>query len=313
MQAAVEILRFIPKRGSISTQELVQRLEAAELPRTERAVQRWLKALCESGKHDIEREDGGKPYRYRWKENAKGFSVGGLNPRECLVLTLAEQQLGMLLPAKLMKSIEGLFSEARSQLSEKSPDLHEREWLQKVRVVSTSQPLLPPRVMPDVFQEVSDALYGNQWLDVVYQSAAAKKASIYRVMPLGLVQQGPRMYLACRFEGYDDNRSLALHRIKSATASTLTFARPKDFDLRQLDDDMGFGDGPPKMIRLSFQIDKANGLHILECPLSADQTYKELPEGYLITATVVDTEVLGRWLNGFGDAVSGITHRAAKN
>ena len=68
MQAAVEILRFIPKRGSITTQELVKRLNGANLPSTERAVQRWLKALCESGLHHIEREDGGKPYRYRWKE-----------------------------------------------------------------------------------------------------------------------------------------------------------------------------------------------------------------------------------------------------
>jgi len=307
MQAAVEILRFIPKRGSISTQELVQRLDAANLPRTERAVQRWLKVLCESGRHDIEREDAGKPYRYRWKEGAKGFSVGGLSSRECLLLTLAEQQLGALLPAKLMKSMEGYFAEARSQLSEASPSDSEREWLQKVRVVSTTQPLLPPKVMPEVFQQVSDALYGNQWLDVVYQNAAGKKASPYRVMPLGLVQQGPRMYLACRFEGYDDNRSLAVHRIKSASATTLTFARPRDFDLKLLNDDMGFGDGPPKMIRLRFQIDKANGLHILECPLSVDQTHKVLPDGYVITATVADTEVLGRWLNGFGRHVSEIS------
>ena len=117
------------------------------------------------------------------------------------------------------------------------------------------------------------------------------------------------MYLACRFEDYDDNRSLAVHRIKSASTTTLTFARPRDFDLKLLNDDMGFGDGPPKMIRLRFRIDKANGLHILECPLSVDQTHKELPDGYVITATVADTEVLGRWLNGFGDAVSQITRR----
>ena len=97
--------------------------------------------------------------------------------------------------------------------------------------------------------------------------------------------------MACRFEGYGDNRSLALHRIKSATASTLQFDRPKDFDLQQLNDDIGFGDGPSTMIRLCFRIDKANGLHILECPLSVDQTHKELPDGYEITATVADTDV----------------------
>jgi hypothetical protein len=93
----------------------------------------------------------------------------------------------------------------------------------------------------------------------------------------------------------------------------LPFVRPRDFDLQQLDDDMGFGDGPPKMVRLSFRIDKASGLHILECPLSADQTHKELSNGYVIAATVADTDVLRRWLYGFGDAVSEITRRVVIN
>ena len=34
------------------------------------------------------------------------------------MLTLAEQQLGSLLPARLMKSMEGSFSQARGQLDD---------------------------------------------------------------------------------------------------------------------------------------------------------------------------------------------------
>lgn len=41
------------------------------------------------------------------------------------------------------------------------------------------------------------------------------------------------------------------------------------------------------------------GSHLLEIPLS-----KDLDDEYEITATVVDTEQLNRWLRGFGDAVS---------
>lgn len=304
LQLAIELLHSIPRRGTITATELRQKLEDEGFVREPRTIQRLLESLCDADLYGIERDISSKPYRYRWKENTKGISIGSLNAQECLLLTLAEQQLGALLPAKLMRSMDGFFAQARSQLNEKSPEQREREWLTKVRVVSTTQPLLPPKVIPDVFQQVSDALYDNKWLDVVYQNANGKKAGTYRVMPLGLVQQGPRMYLACRFEGYDDNRSLALHRIRSATASTLPFVRPKDFDLKMLNDDMGFGDGPPKMIRLSFRIDKANGLHILECPLSADQTHQELADGYEIAATVADTDVLSRWLNGFGGGVS---------
>ena len=91
MQAAVEMLLLIPTRGSISTQELVTKLAAAGLPRTDRAVQRWMRALYDSNLHDIEREVDGKTYRYRRKENARRLSIGSLNAQECLLLTLAEQ------------------------------------------------------------------------------------------------------------------------------------------------------------------------------------------------------------------------------
>jgi hypothetical protein len=71
----------------------------------------------------------------------------------------------------------------------------------------------------------------------------------------------------------------------------------------QVNEDLSFSDGPTKMVRLSFTIDKANGLHMVECPLSKDQLVVELEDGYEISATVADTDVLDRWLTGFGDAV----------
>jgi predicted DNA-binding transcriptional regulator YafY len=122
------------------------------------------------------------------------------------------------------------------------------------------------------------------------------KRTATRVMPLGLAQQGPRIYLVCRFDGYDNERSLALHRIISARASTLPFDRPRDFDLKQYDDDGRFGYGNGERVRLQFRIDKEAGLHLLESPLSADQKVKELEDEYEITATVVDSAMLDWWL-----------------
>ena len=312
LKLALELLRRIPKGRTITAPELRQQLidADAKFEREPRTIQRLLETLSEF--YDIERDDSSKPYRYCWKENAKGLSLPGLSTQESLLLTLAEQQLSSLLPAKLMKSMEGFFSQARGQLDAKGQRntfQPEREWLDKVRVVSTSQPLLPPKVDANVFQQVSDALYGNQWLEVDYQNAAGKKTSS-KVMPLGLAQQGPRMYLVCRYEGYEDERCLALHRIISAKASTLTFERPKDFNLKQFDDDGRFGYGDGTQIRLSFRIDKEAGLHVVECPLSADQQVVELDDAYEITATVVDSAMLDWWLRGFGDAVSQLTHQS---
>ena len=272
-----------------------------------RTIQRQLETLSEY--FDIDRDDTAKPYRYCWKERAKGLSLPSLSPQECLLLTLAEQQLGQLLPPRLMKSMEGFFSQARIQLHEQSMAKHEREWLKKVRVVSTSQPLLPPKVDPVVFEQVSNALYADHWLTVEYKNAAGKKLES-RVMPLGLAQQGQRMYLVCRFDGYDNERCLALHRILSAKASSFTFEPPPEFDLKQFDDDGRFGYGDGKKVKLSFRIEKEAGFHLLESPLSEDQQVIEEEETYRISATVVDSAMLDWWLRGFNDSITDIARRS---
>lgn len=308
LQLALELLRRIPKGRTVTAPELHQQLADAGYERDMRTVQRLLETLSEV--YDIERDDSSKPYRYRWKEFAKGLSLPSLSAQESLLLMLAEQHLSSLLPAKLMKSMEGFFFQARSQLAEKGTQ-SDREWLEKVRVVSTSQPLLPPKIDPAVFEAVSNALYGNNWLDVDYVNATGKRTSA-RVMPLGLAQQGPRIYLVCRFDGYDNERSLAMHRIHSAKVSGFAFQRPKEFDLKRYDADGRFGYGEGKHIRLRFRIEKDAGFHLLESPLSADQQVVELDDDYEITATVVDSAMLEWWLRGFGDAVSDVNREPVK-
>jgi predicted DNA-binding transcriptional regulator YafY len=300
---ALELLRRIPRNRKISASELLEQLAGTGVERNLRTIQRQLEMLS---KHfEIERDDRNKPYGYRWKERAKGLALPMLSEQESLLLTLAEKQLRNLLPSSLMKSMEGFFAQARSNLGPQSNAKREHEWLSKIRVVSETQPLLPPKIKPGVFEEVSNALYGNRWLNLDYKNAAGK-TSHFEIMPLGLAQQGPRLYLVCRFKGYDNERSLALHRIIAAKASTLTFERPKDFNLQKYDDDGQFGFGEGKRIRLSFRINKSAGAHLLETPLSTDQQVIDLDDWYEISATVVDTAQLQWWLRGFGDNVSAV-------
>jgi predicted DNA-binding transcriptional regulator YafY len=108
----------------------------------------------------------------------------------------------------------------------------------------------------------------------------------------------------CRFDGYANERSLALHRIHKARVTTFTFDRPKDFDLKKYDEDGRFGYGNGQRIKLSFEIKKEAGFHLLESKLSSDQEAVELVNDYAITATVVDSAMLDWWLLGFGDAVT---------
>jgi predicted DNA-binding transcriptional regulator YafY len=302
----LELLRRIPRTRKISASELHEQLESLDLARDLRTIQRQLEMLTQH--FDIERDARSKPYGYRWKEKSAGLAVPMLSEQESLLLTLAEQHLKALLPASVMKSMESFFVQARTNLGASGKPGRDREWLSKVRVVSTSQPLLPPKLRPGVFEEVSNALYSDRWLSIDYLNAAGKRTKA-EVMPLGLAQQGPRLYLVCRFKDYDDERSLALHRIQTAKSSALGFERPKDFDLKKFDDDGRFGYGEGQRIRLSFEIRKGAGLHLLESPLSTDQSVTDLGDAYRITATVVDSAMLDWWLRGFGEDVSKIRKR----
>lgn len=300
---ALELMRRIPRKRKVSAKDLYEQLSNTEVSRDLRTIQRQLEMLSEY--FDIERDDSSKPFQYCWKERSQGMALMSLTEQESLMLALAEQHLQSLLPASLMKSMEGFFKQAHTNLDSETSAKREREWLSKIRVVSTTQPLLPPKIKPGVFEQVSNALYSNLWLKVHYKNAAGKSTEA-EVMPLGLAQQGPRLYLVCRFRGYDNERSLALHRIDTAQATEFTFERPKDFDLEKFDNDGRFGYGEGKLISLTFHIEKEAGFHLLETPLSKDQQVKELKDAYEIIATVVDTAQLDWWLRGFGDAVSKI-------
>ena len=302
LNLTLELLRRIPRGRKVTVAELHHQLQALGFERDERSIQRMLKSLSE--RYDIDRDDRSLPYGYSWKSQSQGFMMPGLNRQESLMLLLAEQHLRPLLPPSVMQSMDGFFKQARANLAPHQNAELEQQWLRKVRVVSETQPLLPPKLADGVLDAVTSALYANHWLDVDYTNQKDERKT-HRVMPLGLAQQGPRIYLVCRFEGYDNQRILALHRINTATDSGLPFERP-DFDLASYEDEGHFAVGNGQRIRLQFDIDKAPGRHLLESPLAEDQNVQFTPEGYTITATVQQTLLLDRWLSSFGGQIRNI-------
>lgn len=305
LRLALELLQRIPRRGKITAKELHQQINGAGIQRDTRTIQRQLKMLTES--FDIE-SDGAKPAGYRWKTHAKGMTVAAMSEPQALLLALAQQHLRLLLPAKVSEAMAQFFEQAQRNLDPFGDGKLARQWLSKVRVVSEGVQLLPPKIAPGVFDTVSQALYGNFWLDLRYRNASGHESAV-RVMPLGLAQQGPRMYLVCRYDGYANERSLALHRIVSARAQTLSFERPRDFDLARYDDDGRFLFGEGQRVELRFRIATVCGAHLRETPLSKDQKIVEDGDELIVTATVVDSEYLTWWLRGFGGNVRAVRRR----
>lgn len=310
---AVELLRRIPRGRKITAKALQMQLHDAGIRRDLRSIQRQLELLSQH--FEIERDQRSKPYGYCWKAAAPGFALANLSPQESLLLHLAQRQLQQLLPARLMQSMAHFFVQAERTLNDVSTPHRtelERQWPEKVRVVASSQPLLAPTIAPGVFEAVSNALYTNQWLEVIYRNAAGH-AKTSKVMPLGLAQQGPCLYLVCRFDGYDNERSLALHRIQHAHVSTLNFERPAAFNLQHYDEDGRFGFGEGQRVRLCFQIQQSAGFFLQETPLAHDQQLRTVDAEWLeVTATVVDSAMLQWWLRGFGSAVRNVKKQATE-
>lgn len=300
LRVLVQMLSLVPRGRYASAQEIHDQLAAKGLVRDVRSTQRHLKLLSEVC--DIEVRSDSTPFGYKWKPESRGLSVAGLDARESLLLELAMRRLAPLLPPSVQKALDGLRQQARGQLSDFEGASLERQWLGKVRVVSETQPLLPPEVREGILETVAEALYRNQTLRVVYRNSNGHEDH-YEIDPLGLAQQGERLYLACRFKGYSNVRNLALHRILEAADTGLPFERPADFDLDRYEADGHFRFGEGKRVRLSFSISKGAGHHLLESRLSEDQVAREIEGGYRITATVVDCRQLDWWLNSFGDDV----------
>ena len=238
-------------------------------------------------------------------DTAQGLNLPLLTATEALLLQLARSELGQILPASALKSLAPLFDSAHRRLNTSVNAPEEKRWLQKVRRIPESLPLQAPRISTSVFETVSEALYHECSLHLHYRNARSKlrEATVY---PLAMVQQANRLYLVCRFDGYDNERILALPRIKQARLDA-AFTYPTDFKLDAYIQAGHFGILRGPLVRLTFHINQAEGRHLMESPLSADQTQEEDESGYRITATLPETELLHRWLRSWGNAITDVT------
>ena len=305
---SIELLQRIPRRQKITASELRDELAAAGYDRDIRSVQRQLDILCQH--FEIERDDRAKPYGYRWKPHSPGFSVPSISSNEALLLALAQQHLKNLLPSNVTRALDESLRLGMKTLETQHSATRAREWITKVRVVGSGPPLLPPKVSEAVLADVSEALYANRWLEIDYLSGTGKRSQA-KVMPLGLAQQDVRLYLVCRFDGYENERSLALHRIRSTQIGT-TFIRPADFSLADYEDEGRFAVGDGQRIVLSFEIRQQAGRHLQETPLSTDQEITAHGDWLKVRSTVVDSRALRSWLNGFGSDVRKVDQTPCK-
>ncbi len=298
-----QMLRMIPRHPQkITAKVLHEKLQAEPFDVTKRTVERDLHTLSEM--FPLVSDERDKPYGWSWSKDAPIFNLPGLSGHEALTLAMVEQHLNSLLPASTLSQLQPYFHAARQYLSNIPNTERARSWLNKVRTVPTSQPLLPPAIQPAVQHAVYEALLADRQLAIKYKKIGAAKPVEYRIHPLAAVQRGSVTYLYCRLFDYEDLRTLALHRIQSAIMLEETVSTPADFSIDEVISSGKFGFGEGGQIQLEAVFYRGMGNHMFETALSDDQTITEREDGTLyLTATVADTPQLVWWLLGLSDAV----------
>lgn len=293
------MLREIPRHPRrISTMDLKQRLAAAGFETTQRTIQRDLVKL--SGALPLLSDDS-KPQGWSWEAHAPQMDLPTLEPQAALVFHLAERYLQPLLPASTLDYLSPWFRTASGVLDNQGNGLS--AWRKKVRVLAPGQPMQPPMIDSAVQNVVTQALLLNRRIAVTYRPRGAKEDKNYEASPLGLVVRDQVLYLICTLREYQDVKQLVLSRMRSAQLLD-TPARGLDgFDLDQYIAQGEF-DWPletGRTIKLVADFDRPTATRFIERPLDVNQVIEEIDEKTIrLTATVLDTKEIRRWLLEFG-------------
>lgn len=295
-----ELLKLIPSHGNgITSAEMTLALNDRGFQIDKRQVERDLVQVAEA--FPIDKNDDQKPFLWKWAPGAS-VNLPGLAVTDALSLHLVEETLKQLLPLSMLQGLEARFKQAEKQLAILGKENRKARWASKVRVVSPTQPLIPPSIDLKVLEVVQDMLLADLQVDVEYVNRAGVKKQ-HRLNPLAMVSRGPMTYLIASAPEYEDVRLFAMHRIRHAVRTTLSVVPHADFDLDEYIQAGGLQFGNGKTIRLVAWVGDDLAQVLTETPLSKDQTL--VPEGDMIklTATVADSWQLAWWIMSYGDGI----------
>ena len=299
-----EMLKLIPRERKTTVKELQDKLEGLGYSITRRTVERDLDRL--SIPFTLEVDTRSKPYGWRYALNMHPANIPGLTSSESLTLVLLETYLKTLLPVAIVDNLAGHFSAARHSLSVEHSDSKLQSWLKKVRVLSPGQHLLAPSIDPRIQRTVYNALMQGFQLEMEYLAAGSTENKHYDSVHLqGLVQYGSVIYLVVTINEHKDLRILVLHRIQKAILTEKPISTLENFDLQNYIDQGGFGFGESSQsIELVAVFKNGAGHHLIDTPLAIDQQAVYFDTKTIkVTAQVLDTPQLLRWLSSFGQDV----------
>ncbi len=298
------VRRLSKTRSWVTQRDLLADLRGQGFDVQKHHVLRDLRALigihpeleCHTDEDPSGRPRKGVEYGYRWVAR-DATPETGLSIPEALSLVLVSRYLKQALPATLSGALGKLFERAEATLNLQQKN-GVANWSDMVGVVVPAQPMLPPKINPEVIQVVHRALIAGEQFRGVYRNINGEEGE--RVLhPLGLMVREPSLYLVAVCNGYEDPRIFALHRFSSVKREHLPATRPTGFSLAEYLERQGnFGSG--EWILLKARVASKLGRILEETPLGPDQKLSESDcDGWRqLEVRVRDNWQLTLWLLG---------------
>lgn len=299
-----QILSRLSTGKWMGTRELQETLQREGIDISLRTIQRDLNQI--SQRFPIE-SNKTVPQGWRWRSDAPIQSLPHMTSSQAVTFMMVEEHLKHLLPPSLIDEMNPWFDLARRSLSTQN---NVRQWINRVRIVPASQPLIPPVVEKYAQQAIYEGLLQDKQIECIYRARGPLgEDRSYILNPLALVQKGSIIYLICTRHDKTEVQTFALHRFKSASVLDTRALHPVNFDIDEYIDSGALGfrvdfNKPTETVDLELIMNEADALYFSESQLSAEQTITQISEDlYKVSASVPFTSQLVWWLRSFGKKI----------
>lgn len=296
-----QILSRLSTGKWMGTRELQEVLEREGIEISLRTIQRDLNQIAQ--RFPIE-SNKTVPQGWRWRSDAPIQSLPHMTSSQAVTFMMVEEHLKHLLPPSLIDEMNPWFDLAKRSLSTQN---NVRQWINRVRIVPATQPVIPPLVERQAQQAIYEGLLQDKQIECIYRSRGhLGEDKSYLLNPLGLVQKGAIIYLICTRHDKSDVQTFALHRFKSATVLDTRALHPVDFDIDTYIDSGALGfrvdfSKPTENVELKLIMHEDDAQYFTESQLSKEQKVEALNDQlYQISAIVPFTSQLVWWLRSFG-------------
>lgn len=306
------MLQLIPREpGGITTQQLRKQLAEADplYDVHKRTIERNLMQLMSIFPSLDYRENPGGNLWF-WERDTV-IDIPKLDAKTALMFRLAKDYLSPLLPKATLKELEPHFKQAESTLKDLG-DRNYSRWPEKIRIIQNSIQLQHPEIDPDILETTYEALFNERKMLATYRQRTGDICD-YQISILGLVFRDGVIYAVCHIDGKDSVRQLPLHRmLQTSLREEIAEPRPGfdldryvrtsfDYPLCELKANHEHRNEISKTLDLEIIMSESTAVHLMESPLTQDQTHEFLDGGkVLLKARVANTERLRWWILSYG-------------